>query len=346
MKTRCQTIVLMIPTLQGGGAERVVLNLANGLINAGHNVHIVLTLKNIIEHNYQSQIKIHFFRQYYRWIPKILRGRILAPLLDRFICNNCGKPDLVLSNLEPSDLVMCFSKLNTFLVVHNTPSKEYSNLTRFKGIYTKKPVICVSQGVKDDFDNICSSRFPVHCIHNAVDKEWLENQANEYKPEYFDYIVHVGSFKKPKRHDILLKAYAQSGISTPLVLVGKGPLEDSMKVLATELGIINKVIFVGFQANPYPLIKHAKFMVLSSDFEGFGLVIAEALALGTVVISTDCPSGPSELLPEGNLAPVGNVDMLSDKISECDCNQSFYQHPLSHQFVLENQVNQFIELIT
>jgi len=84
--------------------------------------------------------------------------------------------------------------------------------------------------------------------------------------------------------------------------------------LAQELGVADRVHFVGFQKNPYPYIEQATAMVVSSDFEGFSIAILEALALGTPVISTDCPSGPREVLSETCLVPVQDVEALAEKL--------------------------------
>lgn len=211
--------------------------------------------------------------------------------------------------------------------------------------YIKKPLVCVSQGVKADFDKTFNSPFPSCTIYNPIDLDFIKQQADGFVPEYNNFIIHVGSFKKQKRHDILIKAYAQSGVENPLVLVGKGNLQKECKTLVNDLNLNDKVIFAGFQSNPYPFIKHAKLMVLSSDFEGFGLVITEALALNTPVISTDCQSGPSEILPKDNLVPVGDISALADKIADAVKTPIKYATGLKDEFLLENQVGKYLNLI-
>lgn len=129
-----------------------------------------------------------------------------------------------------------------------------------------------------------------------------------------DLNKHIENLKRQKRHDILIKAYAKANVQEKLVLVGTGELLEASKKLVKDLGIEDKVIFTGFKKNPYPYMKHAKLMVLSSDFEGLGLVILEALALGTPVISTDCPSGPNEILANQYLVAVQDVDELASRI--------------------------------
>jgi len=340
-------VVLAIPTLQGGGAERIVINLATGFVQKNCEVHIVLTLKNLIAFELEpnKQFKIHFFKKYYRWIPKAIRGFILSPILDKFIIEKCGNPDLVLSSLEPTDRMLCHSKLNTYLIIQNTPSKEGGNNENMKNIYTKKPVVCCSKGVQKDFNQLFFSQFSSCYIYNPVDVNFIRKKSVEFKPEYYNYLVHVARFKEQKRHDILIKAYCKSGIKEILVLVGSGPTQEKCRRLVNDLGLNEKVIFVGFQSNHYPFIKNSRLMVLSSDFEGLPTVVTEALALNIPVISTDCPSGPSELLPNRNLCPVGNIERLAQLMRRASDNPIDFIHPLNKKFNLDFAVNKYIDLI-
>jgi glycosyltransferase involved in cell wall biosynthesis len=115
--------------------------------------------------------------------------------------------------------------------------------------------------------------------------------------------------------------------------------------LVVELNLEEKVVFLGFQENPFPYIKHAKFKVLTSDWEGFALVIAEALVLGTPVISTDCPSGPSELLPPHNLVPVGDIDTLAKKMDEAMEKADRYQSSFDKELLPINIAQQYIDFM-
>ena len=86
-------------------------------------------------------------------------------------------------------------------------------------------------------------------------------------------------------------------------------------------------------------------MILSSNFEGFGMVITESLALDTPVISTDCPSGPSEILPNNNLTPVGDIDALARKIADSAINTAEYATDLKEDFLIENQIKKYLQLV-
>lgn len=125
-----------------------------------------------------------------------------------------------------------------------------------------------------------------------------------------------------KDHKTLLLAYAallkEGHWTGRLLLLGEGPDRAALEDFAARLGISASVDFRGFQANPYPFIAHADALVLSSRYEGFGMVIGEAMALGTPVIASDCPTGPRDLLEGGEaglLVPVGDVAALTQALS-------------------------------
>lgn len=332
MKTPCKkkpSIVLATFTLQGGGAERFVLTLAKAFYDLGFSPH-VLCFKNQVKYQVDTCIKLHFLDyQKIRWLPKKIRNPLFAKYFDHYIQKNIGTPSLIISNLLPVDSVLRFSQISPLaFVIHSVTSLEFGfsdsnqthTLTKTKKqlakIYKKHPCVCVSKGVQTDFIQLFGCQQKTTTIYNPIDKHAIITQAiNKPKGLPEKYIIHVGSFKKAKGHQILIEAYARCNQTLPLVLLGEGALLPEIKSLVASLKLTHKIHFMGFKSNPYPYIKHATGMVLSSFYEGFGLVIAESQALGVPVISTDCPSGPSELLPPQNLVNVGNSLELATKIN-------------------------------
>jgi glycosyltransferase involved in cell wall biosynthesis len=133
-------------------------------------------------------------------------------------------------------------------------------------------------------------------------------------------ILTVGSLKEQKNHPLLLRAFADLQYpEARLMLLGQGAKEATLRAMAAELGIADRVIFAGFHPDPTPFYKTANLFVLSSDYEGLPTVLIEALGCGTPVVSTDCPSGPAEILVNGKygrLVPVGDIEKLAKAIEE------------------------------
>lgn len=355
MTKNIKRIVFVINDLKGNGAERVVLTLADQFMEQGHQCHIVC-FKPLRELPSRNSLNIHHFKQYYRWIPRVWRGAIVARFLDAFIKKNIGTPDLVLSNLLPSDRVLSHSRLlNVFLIIHNTmslerfsgaPPQHSKHYTELKNIYTAKPTVCVSKGVMEDFINVFNPHLTTTSIYNPIDATFVRSQSQQSNPiTYSNYLVCVAKFNSAKRHDILIQAYAKSGVTLPLVLVGQGPLKEQTMQLVDHLRLSDRVIFAGFHSNPYPIIKNATGLIVPSDYEGLGMVILEAIALGTPVISTDCPSGPNEILPAKNLSPVQDIDALAHNITQLSRNPDAYVIELGSHFSPEFASKRYLDLI-
>ena len=188
-------------------------------------------------------------------------------------------------------------------------------------------VIGVSQGVSEDIRRAAGlKREKVHTIYNPIlTEDFYRKAAAPVDDPWFvpdrDWltVVTVGRLTAQKDHDTLLRAIAQVKQERPvrLVVLGQGERRAELEALAQELDIGEIVEFAGFDPNPYRYIAAADVFALSSRWEGFGNVLVEALACGTKVVSTDCPSGPSEVLGKGaygELVPVGDSGALASGI--------------------------------
>lgn len=341
-------ILLAIDAITGRGAEKVVLNLAEALLKLGHQVSIII-YENIVEFEIDSRIHIYDLK------PLLHEGsRIFSRLTDRKNANifqvllsrieaKYGHVDLILSALPRIDRILSRIEDNRiFHVIHNPLSlqngirknswrKKLSRIWHMKRIYDGRKIIVVSSGIGDDLIKYVKVRpASLNKIYNPFHFNKIRKLAN--KPLKFpskiidkDYLLHIGALTlQQKRQDVLIKAFALSGLKCNLVLLGKGKDEEKILALIKSHGVSDRVFLAGFQVNPYPWIKNARMLVLSSDYEGFGNVLVEAMVLGTPALSTDCPTGPGEIFSERMsdcLVPNGNIKALAEKM------RKFYAKP-------------------
>jgi len=358
-----KNIAFFIQSLEGGGAEKVVISLAREMSRKGHQIHLIL-IQDKIDYLLDFEVQVHLFsvppkKGLLRHFHYQIQGRrfktFLAQLEDK-----SGPLDLIISNLTEADRILSTADVpRCFFCIHSVTShqklgeaKGISLLLRqrkYQKIYNNRNIIAVSDGVGSDLiEKVGVKPKSIRTIYNPFDLESVKNLADvSDTTPYFDYIIHVGSFKHEKRHDVLLHAFAKSGLSCKLVLLGQGSGEQSIKDLAQQLGLTDRVVFAGFKANPYPWIKKAKLLVLSSDYEGFAMVLVEALICGVSVVSTDCPCGPNEILTgdlSQRLASVGDIGALANKM------RSFYGSPAQanpaglDRFEVQYIVEQYLSL--
>jgi glycosyltransferase involved in cell wall biosynthesis len=322
-------ILFVIDGLAGGGAEKTLLRLARHMTSLGHGVEIA-TLRDERALSIPDGVGvIAAYDTRARRVRKFGEVGRRARILDRHL-ERRSPWDLVLSTLLQTDRIVARSSLadRAWYRVPIQPSAAYVGSTgglkrrrrlgRLRSVYGGRKVVAISAGVLRDLAGnlgITPSRGAV--IHNPFDIERIRGLASEPCDfEGVEYLVHVGRFNLQKRHDRLLDAFARSSFDGRLVIVGTGTSEQRRRVreLISERGLEDRVDLPGFQINPYPIVRHARALVLSSDFEGFGNVIVESLICGTPVVSTRCPSGPDEILT-GELAR-GLADLDAESLAE------------------------------
>ncbi|NVK23386.1 MAG: glycosyltransferase [Gammaproteobacteria bacterium] len=329
-----KNIAIYIDSLAGGGAERVMLDIAKYLTELGHKV-VFFLLEPVIDYEVAPQIKYHVLYQTGKRSKFTNRFHIKKTAADmtrlvEHVASKEGRFDLHLSNLDSTNHVLsrCHFE-NTYYVIHNAISQEikrakksqifrYFKTLREKRVLNGKDLIAVSNGITEEIKNTdFISPKSVQTIYNPCDIEFVRAQAkvaNEQIPD-IPYLIHIGRVVKQKRHDVLFKAL-QNVPNIPLVLLCKNV--KKAKKLADKYGVTERIIFAGFQTNPYNWIANAKLMVFSSDFEGLGMVLVESLACNTPVVSTNCPYGPNEILTRelaNNLVPVADADALAKRIN-------------------------------
>ena len=200
--------------------------------------------------------------------------------------------------------------------VRNSLPELLRSLPRRYTVLTKRlypglaRVVAISSGIQESVEALVPAlKGRVRTVYIPLELDKVKTRASEPLPDApkEPYLVAVGRLEPQKGFDILVRAYAElrgRGVSEPLVIVGEGKDKEKLHELAQSLGIAEHVVLTGFQANPYPWLKGAAVFISSSRFEGFCRVIAEALAVGTPVVATDCPSGPAEVLEDGRAGVV------------------------------------------
>jgi glycosyltransferase involved in cell wall biosynthesis len=319
----------------GGGAERAMINVANYLAhNSEHRVLLFLgsttgPMRDAIDREVQI-VDLGARRA----------RSILGPLGSRI---RSERPDVLVSALMICDLIALVGQILGRWQVKIVISVQNDPLARARGsrhgiqrhwptliklLYRRADsVSAISSGVATAVaDLLGRPRESVPVIYNPVVSAGFEEKLEE-KPDHpwfhdgTPVILAAGRLIRQKDYPVLLRAFAQLVGRKParLIVIGEGEDRGSLERLAAELGIADRVAMPGFVANPYAWMKYARLFVLSSQWEGFGNVLAEALACGTPVVATDCPSGPAEILDGGaygRLVPVGDATALADAMEE------------------------------
>lgn len=316
----------VLTNLAGGGAEKAILKLAAALRGRGHGTEVLL-LENRIEHAVPPGISVQALgeRASHGWLGK----RLLAWRLRRQVGHG---HDLVVSTLPFADEVAALANLpRHWCRIANTlgseidklaivsPAKASRRLARYRRLYGSRPLIAVSTGVAADLRHGLGLASRIETIPNAFDFAAMRQAAAEPVADLptGHYVLHVGRFAPQKRHDLLLDAWARLPSDCHLVLLAEP--DAKLQAMIDARGLTARVRIAGFRRNPYPWLAGADLLVLCSDHEGLPNVLIEALACGTPVVSTDCPSGPRQILaafPEC-LVPCGDAVALAATMVRC-----------------------------
>ena len=319
----------ILTNLAGGGAEKAVLKIAAGLADRGHRADLIL-LEHVAAHVVPPGLALHALTRAGRpthkgWLGKRVAARRLARLISEQEQGEHFR--LLVSTLPFADEVTLLAQAPAhWCRIANTLSAEVARLAarepaaaarriaRYRTMYANRPLIAVSHGVAEDLRGSCAiAAARIETIPNPFDFAEMKRlaAAPAALPKH-PYLIHVGRFSAQKRHDLLLDAFSRLGPEERLVLLADP--EPALEHLIAERGLASRVQVAGFQQNPYPWIAGARLLVLCSDHEGLPNVLIEAIALGVPVVSTDCASGPREILGAalpGALVPVGDAAALA-----------------------------------
>ncbi|VAW79915.1 Alpha-1,4-N-acetylgalactosamine transferase PglJ [hydrothermal vent metagenome] len=367
-------IAFLLDNLSGGGAEKVILNLAAGFTRLGHPVDLlVCKAEGVLRNCIPAGVNLVPLQS-----VSSIRGAVAALLADPagsheilgIIANRRKLPKAfryipaISSHLKQSDASLLVSALpksninavlarrmsgtNTRVVIgahihFSVQGLEGSGRSKAR-VRALRPmirrcyhqadaVVAVSKGVERDtraYLDLCEDR--VQTIYNPVaDREIIDLGDESPGHAWLDHrdvpvVLGIGRFVRQKDFPLLVRAFAELRKRRPVRLVLLGGDESSneqvqhkieLEELAHELGVAEDLDMPGYKENPFPYFRRASVFALSSRFEGFGNVLVEALFCGCPVVSTDCPSGPAEILKNGEfgrLVPVGDVKAMAEAL--------------------------------
>ena len=334
-------VAFFMPNLAGGGAQRVALILVKEFLKHGLQVDFVL-----------AQAKGEFLKD----LPKDINlielnaSRVLntLPGLVRYLRKH--SPVAVYSAPQHTHIILMLAKMisrsSVQVILHvgnhistqQKASRKFQDklypallwlLQRYASVF-----IAVSDGVAHDL--VRTAQIPpkkVRLVYNPVYQAEMDDLMRQpvihqwFNEGQLPVILAVGRLVEQKDYPTLIRAFARvrNLRLVRLVILGEGKLLRELKKLTAELNIAGDVDFAGFDPNPYRYMARCSVFVLSSAWEGFANVVAEALACGAQVVSTDCKSGPAEILVNGQygqLVPVGDEVALADAILQA------LDHPL------------------
>jgi len=334
-------IAIFIYSMSGGGAERVVSYLLPYLKQKNHNVYLILmnttmsyALPDDIPIHYLEKskgrengilkfIKLPFLAYKYAKLSKRLGLSHSFSLLSRpnyvnvlMTYFNRKPPEIIVSERNFASMIYGYgdmqSKINNFMV---------------KWLYPKADLVIGNSkaNVKDLIDNYGINKELTTVIENPIDLEKIETV--DPLPDYFNEssfnMISVGRLEPVKNQQLLIKALLAVP-NAQLYLLGKGILGKELKKLVEDENLSDRVHFLGFDPNPYKYLKSADLFVFGSNHEGFPNVLLEAMACGLPILTTNCKSGPDEIMeldtpvnddimktPYGILTPVGDIDLMA-----------------------------------
>jgi glycosyltransferase involved in cell wall biosynthesis len=322
-------LFFLIPNLGKGGAERILAHLLNHLDRNKFTLGCIF-YNDLHAHRIPDDVTVLNLKLPGTRNPLKKIARYVSRIVKIIRIINEYKPDCFMSFMmnTPAILAAKLSSVKPFCIIssHSTSNYEERGIKYLfaKALYPlANHTVAVSRGLKSWLEsklNIHPSKISV--IYNPIDLSAINKSVKEpiddvsFFKENVPVITSAGRLMPEKGHKYLIKAFALCcrKINSRLVILGEGPEESSLKRFAHSLGIHDKVIFLGFQNNPFKFFANSTLFVLPSKFEGFGNVIVEAMACGTPVISSDCPVGPREIIQNGHngiLVPPRNPEALA-----------------------------------
>jgi glycosyltransferase involved in cell wall biosynthesis len=356
-------ITVFLESLGGGGAEQAVVTLMNAFVDRGYEVELVLCKSGgVLQKQLSGDIMLVEFHSanLYFCFPKLvsfLRDKNPQTLLTTL--DLASAITLLARRVASAQTRVVIRIANTVSVQKRTFFKKKMERFLLSIIYAwADDIVAVAKGVADDLAAYTGiPRDRIRHIYNPVITPRLMKMIEQplqhpwFQDGQVPVILGVGRLTRQKGFENLILAFSKIYLKYPsrLMILGEGEQRDALEALSAMLGLTGVLSMPGFVNNPFPYMKKAAVFVLSSEWEGLPAVLIQALACGCPSVSTDCPSGPSEILDQGRygiLVPVGDVNAMSAAI------KSALTKPIPmpdaewlEQFSYERVVNQYLEIL-
>lgn len=375
--TTSNKIAIFIYSMAGGGAERVMSYLLPYLIEKKHDAVLIL-MNDAMDYVVPTGISVHFLEKSNGKEPGLLKLIKLPWLSFKYsrILKNEGITHSFSLLTRPNYVniiarFMTNHKYKLMISERNFPSAQYnkgnlqSKINNFlvRSLYKRADLIVsnAKASARDLIENFNVNEENTTTIYNPIDIEKIESVkpiSNFYDPLFFN-IISIGRLTEVKNHSFLLNAIAPFE-KIRLYILGEGEEEDRLKKLISNLGLEDRVFLLGFKKNPFEYLKNADLFLFGSKHEGFPNVLLESMCCGLPIITTNCKSGPDEMLglidekkdnimftDYGILVPVNNLHLMKkaleyaldnpDYLKSCSINarkhiKSFKKEPILEQY--------------
>jgi len=372
-------ILVLHGHLSMGGEERVLLNVLRNLVELNYDVDLLITWNhkenNLFENEIPKKVNYEFLFDSYNGKNKLIKEiyRIKAKTtylkkIEKKIKNE--KYDIVIdysSNLLKYDNFDI--KIPVFAWIHFSltfgEKLTLEKIKKYKKQYKKySKIFAITRVMKEEFINkVGIDEKKVELVYNPIDLKLIQKKAENVEKKYEnylkqDYFLQVSRLTQQKQPEHLVDIYyklKQAGIKEKLYFIGDGEKKEIIKQKIKEYNLEDDIILLGQIENPYPFFKNAKLFVHTAKYEGLPTVLLESLALGTPVVSYDCPTGPRDILGKNNeygeLISLNDKDMFVEKVLELMNSKEKYEKykKLSliraNDFSMENNKVKLKELI-
>jgi glycosyltransferase involved in cell wall biosynthesis len=351
-------LAVFLPSLGGGGAEKVMLTLVEHFTARGVRCDLVVAINGgqltdqvppgvrLIE--FGKRKTIHAVAALANYLRRDKPDALLATV---FSANTCA---LLASALAPGKrrTVVCESSLSEMAYGDDVSVRVQVNRMLASALYRKAhKIVAISKGVRESILRTYSVReSDVRIIYNPICS--ARNLGNGVHKRRDNLLVACGRLEPPKDYPTMLRAFARvlQQHDARLRILGQGSLREVLEQQCADLGITDRVIFEGFVRDPGRRMCEATVFLHTASFEGFGLVLAEALANGCPVVATDCPGGVREVLDGGKygiLVPVGDDAALANAILSVLREEVKVSDPSEHlhKFDTECVAEQYMEVL-